>query len=208
MSGDEKKPVAVGFIDGQNLFKQAKRLFGYRTPNFDPLGLHREVCEIAGFRPGGVRFYSGIPSPRHQPRWHAFWSNKTRAMESDGITVTTRRLRYRKRRMYDEDGDLELVVQPEEKGIDIRIALDLVRMALRDELTAAIIYSQDQDLNEVVSEIAAIGELKGVEIKLASAFPTAPDSDFDRGIMNTQWLRFDKQVYDRCIDEADHFPRD
>lgn len=89
-----------------------------------------------------------------------------------------------------------------------RIALDLVRMALRDELTAAIIYSQDQDLNEVVSEIAAIGELKGVEIKLASAFPTAPDSDFDRGIMNTQWLRFDKQVYDRCIDEADHFPRD
>lgn len=208
MSEGEDAPVAVGFIDGQNLFMQAKRLFGYRTPNYDPLALHREVCEIAGFRPGAVRFYTGLPSPRRQPRWHAFWCNKTQAMERDGIEVTTRPLRYRKRRVFDEDGDCEVVVQAEEKGIDIRIALDLVRMARRDELAAAIIYSQDQDLNEVVSEIAAIGESKGVEIKLASAFPTAPDSDFDRGIMNTRWLRFDKQTYDRCIDREDYFPQD
>ncbi|MFW2446598.1 MAG: NYN domain-containing protein [Qipengyuania pacifica] len=207
MSDKEDNPVAVGFIDGQNLFMQAKRLFGYHTPNFDPLALHREMCEVADFLPGSVRFYTGMPSARRQPRWHAFWCNKTQAMERIGVDVTTRPLRYRKRRIFDEDGDVEFMVQAEEKGIDIRIALDLVRMARRDELTAAIIYSQDQDLNEVVSEIEAIGALKGIEIKLACAFPTSPQSDFDRGVMNTQWLRFDKQLYDRCIDDRDYFPR-
>ena len=208
MSPDADKPAAVGFIDGQNLFMQAKRLFGYRTPNFDPLALHSEMCAVAGMRTGPVRFYTGIPSPKHQPRWHAFWSNKTQAMEDDGITVTTRPLRYRKRRIFDEDGDVEFMVQAEEKGIDIRIALDLVRMARRDELTAAIIYSQDQDLNEVVSEIEAIGELKGIEIKLASAFATGPKSDFDRGINRTEWLRFDQSIYDRCIDQRNYFPKE
>ncbi|WP_061926285.1 NYN domain-containing protein [Altererythrobacter epoxidivorans] len=207
MSDKNENPVAVGFIDGQNLFMQAKRLFGYRTPNFDPLALHHEMCEVAGFLPGAVRFYTGLPSPRRQPRWHAFWCNKAEAMERDGVEVTTRPLRYRRRRIFDEDGDVEFMVQAEEKGIDIRIALDLVRMARRDELTAAIIYSQDQDLNEVVSEIEAISEIKGIEIKLACAFPTSPQSDFDRGVMNTQWLRFDKQLYDRCIDDRDYFPR-
>ena len=207
MSEEENAPVAVGFIDGQNLFMQAKRLFGYHTPNFDPRGLHREVCAAGGFEPGEVRFYTGMPSAKRQPRWHAFWSNKTKAMERDGITVTTRPLRYRKRRVFDEDGDVEFLVQAEEKGIDIRIALDLVRMARRDQLTSAIIYSQDQDLNEVVAEIEAIGEFKGIEIKLASAFATSPASDFDRGIDRTQWLRFDKDMYDRCVDESDYFPR-
>ena len=128
-------------------------------------------------------------------------------MVRDGIAVTTRSLGYRKRRMFDEDGDVEFMVQAKEKGIDIRIALNLERVARRDELTAAIIYSQDQDLNEVVSEIEAIGELKGIEIKLASAFATGPASDFDRGIDRTQWLRFDKQVYDCCHNKTDYFPR-
>lgn len=194
MSEGEGSPVAVGFIDGQNLFMKVKRLFGYRTPNYDLQALHREMCEVAGFRPGAVLFYTGLPSPRHQPRWHAFWSNKTQAMERDGITVILRPLRHRKRRIFDEDGDVEFMVQAEEKGIDIRIALDIVRMARRDDLTAAIIYSQDQDLNEVAPEIEAIGKLKGSEIKLSSAFPASQGSDFDRGVMNTQWLRFDKQL--------------
>lgn len=199
--------MAVGFVDGQNLFKQAKRLFGHREPNFDPVALHREVCALAGFEAGEVRVYTGMPAANRQPRWHGYWNNKIAAMKRAGVVVTTRPLRYRKRRMYDEDGEIEVVTQAEEKGIDIRIALDLVRMARRDELTAAIIYSQDQDLNEVVPEVEAIADLKGIEISLASAFPDSPQSDFDRGIDRTQWLPFDKQLYDRCLDENDYFRR-
>ena len=135
MIDEEENPVAVGFIDGQNLFMQAKRLFGYRTPNFDPFTLHREICEVAGFVPGAVRFYTGMPSARRQPRWHAFWCNKTQAMERIGVNVTTRPLRYRKRSIFDDDGDVEFMVQAEEKVIDISLALDLVRMARRASLT-------------------------------------------------------------------------
>ncbi|EDL49449.1 NYN domain-containing protein [Erythrobacter sp. SD-21] len=198
-------PVATGFIDGQNLFKQAKRLFGHREPNFDPVALHREVSRMAGFAPGPVRVYTGIPAANRQPRWHLFWNNKIQAMKRAGVTVTTRPLRYRKRQLFDEDGEVETITQAEEKGIDIRIALDLVRMARREELDAAIIYSQDQDLNEVVSEIEAISQLQGREIPLASAFPWASQTHFDRGIARTQWLRIDQETYGSCVDPADYF---
>lgn len=200
------QPLAVAFIDGQNLFQQARRLFGRKQPDFDPVALHREVSELAGFAPGEVRFYTGLPAANRQPHWHRFWRNKVLAMKRAGVAVTTRPLRYRQRRLYDEDGELEVITQAEEKGIDIRIALDLVRMARRGELDAAIIYSQDQDLNEVVSEIEAIGLNQGRDIPLVSAFPSSPDSDFDRGIDRTQWLRIDWATYARCIDETDYVP--
>lgn len=205
MTTDAAGPVAIGFIDGQNLFKQAKRLFGHGEPNFDPVALHREVSQLAGFAPGPVRVYTGVPSANRQPRWHRFWNNKIQAMKRAGVTVTTRPLRYRKRHLFDEDGEVEVITQAEEKGIDIRIALDLVRMARRDELDAAIIYSQDQDLNEVVPEIEAISRLKGREIPLASAFPFAPHSHFDRGIDRTQWFRIERETYSACIDPTDYF---
>lgn len=204
MTTEPASPVAVGFIDGQNIFNQAKRLFGRRQPDFDPVALHQEVSKMAGFVPGEVRFYTGVPTANRQPHWHRFWRNKTLAMKRAGVIVTTRPLRYRQRRLYDEDGELEVITQAEEKGIDIRIALDLVRMARRGEMDAGIIYSQDQDLNEVVSEIEAISQIQGREIALASAFPSTPDNDFDRGIDRTRWLRIDQATYARCIDLTDY----
>lgn len=205
MCDDRDAPVAIAFIDGQNLFQQVKRLFGYREPNFDPLLLHREMCSLAGFTPGPIRFYTGMPSQKQQPRWHTFWSNRLRAMEEAGVTVTTRPLRYRDHLAYDENGQIEMHTRPEEKGIDIRIALDAVRMARRMELDAAIIYSQDQDLNELVPEIEAIAANQQREIPLASAFPTSARSTFDRGVDRTQWIRFEKCLYDRCLDRGDYF---
>lgn len=205
MSVATEPPVAMGFFDGQNLFQQAKRLFGHREPDFDPVCLHREVCQLAGFAPGPVRFYTGMPSERHQPRWYRFWTNRIRAMEAEGIVVTTRPLRYRERFVYDENGEIEALTRPEEKGIDIRIALDMVRLARREEMEAAIIYSQDQDLNEVVPEIESTAEIQGREIALASAFPSSPHSTFDRGIDRTQWIRIDKKLYDRCRDDREYF---
>lgn len=205
MSVAEEPPVAVGFVDGQNLFQQAKRLFGHREPDFDPVCLHREVCRLAGFAPGPVRFYTGMPSEKHQPRWHNFWTSRIRIMEAQGVVVTTRPLRYRERFAYDANGDIEALTRPEEKGIDIRIALDMVRLARREGMEAAIIYSQDQDLNEVVPEIDSIGEIQGREILLASAFPSSPRATFDRGIDRTQWIKIDKELYDRCREDREYF---
>jgi uncharacterized LabA/DUF88 family protein len=40
-------------------------------------------------------------------------------------------------------------VAGEEKGVDVRIALDVIRLAHRAEYDVALLFSQDQDLSEV-----------------------------------------------------------
>ena len=198
-------PTALGFFDGQNLFRRAKRVFGHSEPNFDPVALHREVSLRGGFQPGAIYFYTGMPAAKHQPRWHTYWENKIAAMRADGVHVTTRPLRYRERFSYDDEGKIDTFTEAEEKGIDIRIALDLVRIARRGELEAAIIYSQDQDLNEALTELEAIAAERQSEFAIASAFPVSPKSTFNRGVDRTQWIEIDKSLYDHCLDRRTHF---
>ena len=44
----------------------------------------------------------------------------------------------------------------EEKGVDVRIAIDVIRMAHHQEYDVALIFSQDQDLSEVADEVKSI----------------------------------------------------
>ena len=37
-------PQAVGFFDGQNLYRSAKRVYGYIHPNYDPQKLAQQIC--------------------------------------------------------------------------------------------------------------------------------------------------------------------
>jgi len=63
-----------------------------------------------------------------------------------GVRVFSRSLRYRSHKISLPDGGSRTVLVGEEKGIDVRIALDVVRMAHRGEFDVALIFSQDQDL--------------------------------------------------------------
>jgi uncharacterized LabA/DUF88 family protein len=42
----------------------------------------------------------------------------------------------------------------EEKGIDVRIAIDVIRLAHRNAYDVALLFSQDQDLSELCVEAA------------------------------------------------------
>lgn len=195
---------AMAFVDGQNLFQHAKAAFGHHHPNYDPAMLHRAVCEAQGWVPGAVRFYTGVPDAARNPRWHGYWSRRTLAMKHAGIAVTTRRLQYRSREAYNQDGELEQIEIAQEKGIDIRISLDVVRLARAWQYDVAVIYSQDQDINEVDEEVWDIAREQRRKVLLASAFPSGPNATFQRGINNTQWIKIDQQMYDACVDHRDY----
>ncbi len=94
-----------------------------------------------------------------------------------------------------------------EKGIDVRIALDIVRTARLNLFDVALVFSQDQDLSEVADEIREIAKSQDRWIKMTSAFPFSPTLKNKRGINNTDWIKIDKQTYDACIDPHDYRPK-
>ena len=74
------------------------------------------------------------------------------------------------------DGTVWSALVAQEKGIDIRIALDVIRMARQDEFDVAVVFSQDQDFSELSDEIRSLSKEQGRWIKIVSAFPTSPTS--------------------------------
>jgi uncharacterized LabA/DUF88 family protein len=198
---------AMAFIDGQNLYQHAKEAFGHHHPNYDPVKLHHAVCETNGWRPTLTRFYTGVPIQSESPMWASYWSNRVLALKRAGVHVTTRPIRYRKKTIIDAQGVEEVIVTPQEKGIDVRLALDIVSLARKRQFDVAIVFSQDQDLQEVVQEIAEISEEQSRWILLACAFPVSPDASSKRGIDKTHWVKMEQDFYDQCLDPRDYRPR-
>lgn len=198
---------AMGFIDGQNLYQHAKDAFGHHHPNYDPLKLHQAVCQKHGWTPTLVHFYTGVPDCKHERMWAGYWSNRVLALKRANVQVTTRPLRYREESVFVADGSEQTVVTPQEKGIDIRLALDIVRLARTRSYDVCVIYSQDQDLQEATEEVKTIGREQGRQIIVACAFPSGQNATSKRGIDKTQWIRMDETFYNACLDDRDYRPR-
>lgn len=88
-----------------------------------------------------------------------------------------------------------------EKGIDVRIAIDIIKDVLHDKLKAIVIFSQDQDLSEITQEIRHLSKRK---ITIYSAFPFSDSSSNKRGINGSKWIQISKDDYDQCIDYRDY----
>ena len=197
---------AVSFFDGQNLYHHAKSAFGHHHPNYDPRKLSKAVSAAQGWTWHGARFYTGTPGAEEQPKWHAYWNRRLLTMRREGIAVFSRPIRYRTKQVRRSDGATEEIETAQEKGIDLRLGLDVVGMAYRGELDVAVIFSQDQDFVEVAEEIRKIARSEGRWLKIVSAFPSGPQATARRGIDKTDWFRMDQAFYDACLDPRDYRP--
>lgn len=204
MATEPAEKRAVVFVDGQNLFHAAKEAFGYRHPNYDIQKLATAVASTAGWNLSRVQFYTGIPDESDNSAWHHFWQAKLAVMGRQGIRVFSRPLRYRNQTIALPDGSTHTFLVGQEKGVDIRIALDIVQAVQQDECDVAVVFSQDQDLSEVADEVRSIAEQRGRWIKLVSAFPFSPTIRNRRGINKTDWFRIERAIYDGCIDHRDY----
>lgn len=102
------------------------------------------------------------------------------------------------------DGTSVTVPVGQEKGIDVRIALDIVRLAASDAYDVALVFSQDQDLAEAAQEMRDISVSTGRWIKVAWAYPWAPPARKQRGINNTEWIKIGAVVYAAATDLRDY----
>jgi len=200
-----KNPTVIAFFDGQNLFNAAKKAFGYTFPNYDVKALSHAICEQKGWLLSGVRFYTGVPSEKDHSERNRFWSKKFLHLRHQKVFVFSRPVRYISKTITLPDGTKQKAVVGDEKGIDVRLAVDVISLAHKRAFDVALIFSQDQDLSEVADEIRTIAQEQNRWIKIVSAFPVNPtEKHLNRGINKTDWIPFSKDFYDACIDPRDY----
>lgn len=197
----------VAFFDGQNLFRSAQEAFQYHYPNYDPIALATRICQDRGWHLAQVRFYTGVPTPSQNEFWYRFWTAKLGTLGHRGVHVFSRNLRSRMKTIKLPDGKKLKVPVTEEKGIDVRIAIDVMRMAHHQAYDVALIFSQDQDLSEVADEIRVIAKEQNRWMKVASAFPKGNNTTRTPGIQKTDWIPIDRETYDACLDPRDYRPK-
>lgn len=161
---------------------------------------------MKGWRCQQVRFYTGVPDASDNAFWNHFWVAKGAQMGREGVRVFTRSLRYRNKKVRLPDGSTFTFLDGDEKGIDVRIALDVIRLAHRNEYDVALLFCTDQDLSEVAEEIRLIAREGHRWIKIASAYPTSPAIKV-RGINKTDWIPIPRATYDACLDPRDYRPK-
>jgi len=198
---------AVTFVDGQNLFHHAKDAFGYHFPSYDILKLSESVCQLRNWNLAHARFYTGVPDATDNPFWNHFWTGKLASMGRQGIHVFTRSLRYRNKTVEIPGLGKRTFLTGEEKGIDVRIALDVIGLANRNQYDVGIIFSQDQDLSEVADEVKLISRQQQRWVKIACAYPFSPTTQNKRGINGTDWIHIERAMYDNCLDPRDYRPK-
>lgn len=129
------------FIDAQNMYRGARRAFGLEGQpghygNFRPIALARFLTQGSDRELVQARIYTGVPTPKNDQVGNAITQRRMAAWIADNpglIQVFPRPLRY--------DGP-----RGREKGIDVELAIDIVRMAIDDEYDIAILASADHDL--------------------------------------------------------------
>src|SRR5208283_389603 len=101
---------------------------------------------------------------------------KLAQMGRQNVHVFSRLLRYRNQTFRLPDGQTHTFLVGQEKGVDVRLALDIVSLAYQKAYDVALVFSQDQDLSEVADEIRPIAKQQIRWIRIACAFPSSPAS--------------------------------
>lgn len=137
--------VAV-FIDGQNLYNRCKEHFGSAWAH--PRRLAEELVAEDRAQYGShshilssVRLYTGVHTLNRNPTKHGEMTRRLQAYEASGVATLPIPLRY------DKNG------RAREKGVDVRLGLDVVRLGYKGLYDVAIIVSEDSDLDEAVRDV-------------------------------------------------------
>ncbi len=159
------KSVIV-FIDAQNFYRNARQAFfndetdPYTLGQVRPLALGRLLASREADRElAGVRLYTGRPDAFFQPKGHSANVRQCRAWETEGCFVFQRPLRYPPGWPHVRGRG------PEEKGIDVAMAVDLSRLAQDRRYDVGILCSGDTDLIPAVEDV--LDGTTGVTIEVA-----------------------------------------
>ena len=148
------------FVDYQNAYRWARASFHdhladpYWLGQFSPEGLGTLIAQMSD--DGGphileqVRVYRGMPNSRRDPTSHRAARHQIAEWgKSPLVQVVTQPLRYP--RDYPNS-------PAQEKGVDVRLAIDFAMMAVRDEYDVGVLMSNDTDFRPVLEEVIGLGD--------------------------------------------------
>jgi uncharacterized LabA/DUF88 family protein len=147
-------PKRIGlFIDYQNVYRRARSAFArpgdlHVVGQVDPLKVGQLISEKT---PNSalefVRIYRGLPDGGKDPKGNAACSRQVAAWTAlQCVEVFTRPLRYPQN--YPAE-------KPNEKGIDVQLAIDFVVAALDRRFDVGVIFSADTDLKPAIETVIA-----------------------------------------------------
>jgi uncharacterized LabA/DUF88 family protein len=138
------QPRVAVFIDYQNVSRTAREAFGWedqgmRWGNFKPLPLGRYLCGcVPGRKLEQVRVYTGVPSNERDQKGYQAMQRRLTSWKVEGggcVEPFDRTLKYGNQKQ-----------KPREKGIDVLLAIDFVRLAIEDAYDVGVLFSADTDL--------------------------------------------------------------
>jgi len=192
----------IVFIDGQNLYRSAKDAWGtndrlkrtdkkykYTFPSYDV----EKIATILTSKTSGrilsqIRFYTGVPRADRNSYWHNFWKRKFEYLKAQGVEVYKGKV--------NEYG--------KEKGVDVKLAVDLIWLTYEKKYEVAIIVSQDRDFEPAIHFATKIATDQNRQLVFESHFPVGAGSHSKRGIPRTTWCPIDQDTYDACYDPQDY----
>ena len=184
----------IVFFDGQNIYRgalaawrtAASDTYKYTWPSYDV----KKLATTLAYKTTGriitqIRFYTGVPTSYQDSSWNSFWVGKLKYLESHGVEVYKGKISS-----YNH-----------EKGVDVKLAIDLIRLTYEKRYEAAIILSQDRDFEPAVHLAKEIARDQKRQLVFESHFIVG---NSDRGIPGTSWKPIDKTTYDACYDPQDY----
>lgn len=174
---------AILFVDANNWYHNVKKFF--EPGSVDIRRLASLLCGLKGYGLSGIRWYASTPSIADGEAMYHRHMSFLNSLEKEGIDVITRKLQrlsnkevLEKRRRTLESLDLcrhcrQVVeaafmdiadIKKKEKGIDVWIAVDMIRKCIiEEECDVCILVSGDADF---VPALELIGR-KGKEVLTA-----------------------------------------
>lgn len=149
----------VVYIDYQNAYRGARRAYHdhlidpHYYGQFDPVQLAQHLTSDSSDprQLVGVRIYRGIPSSARDPKGYGAARKQIAAWQkSPLVTVVARPIRY-------PDGWPTGHIKgekPQEKGIDVALALDYAIMGHEKKYDVGIMFSADTDLKPALEYVA------------------------------------------------------
>ena len=192
----------VVFVDYQNTYMSARRAFDFNPDDHwegqvHPRTLGELICKRyadSSAELKEVRIYRGMPSNRKDPKGYAAAQRQLSVWSKTNLVhVTTRLLRY------PENFPDEL---PEEKGVDVALAIDYVMMAVGGEYDIGVIFSGDTDLVPALEQVMAMEKIE------ASVAAWQPDHGYGSRLrpsgeaIRCHW--FDRIGYESMRDSRDY----
>lgn len=176
----ESGSSAVFFIDGNNFYHNVKVL-DVRPSKIDFVKMIKEICEKLGLKRSRIFYYNSIPNIKTigEDGYYKHLSFLS-GLEKMGIVVKSRKLQHMSNyemtaKKVSKIQDLELcekckplvtqncidcigAFEEREKGIDVMIVVDMIRMCLKDEYETAVLISGDADFIPALNIIKESGK--------------------------------------------------